>query len=480
MRRTRHAALACGVLGALVGVLLLVAVPAHARVDLSHYVTVVGGPRLGAPAVGRDVRSLQRQLRRADVRPGRIDGRFGPATEAAVRRFQRRQGLTADGVVGPLTAAALSRPKTLVSPGAGLGEPNGSRRVRALQRLLRRAGAAPGPIDGRFGALTAAAVTRFQRSVRLTPDGRVDKATAKVLAKRVAGRSKGRQAPKTTPAPRTTPAPQTPTEQPSAARPGRNSAQRTSSDRGADKGDQGPGLAWLYPLALIPVVALFAAIALLRGTARRRAAYEVPARGGTGEETHSRASLEAIWGPAVERQEWQTPAGVARGERRAAASPPGRSARAVPVAGREQQEVKAPSPPAARSPWAVPAGDREQREEKAPSPPQERFVWDWPALAVEQSARARAERARTGSASWLPAATPPASVRETAPARPYGGHSGPPSHQNGASEERGKEPPSDALGPVRESASAQEGAHQVTAVVGRLREAGRRAYRKRR
>ena len=40
------------------------------------------------------------------------DGVMGPQTRAAVKRFQRRNGLTVDGVVGPQTLAAMGLPTT--------------------------------------------------------------------------------------------------------------------------------------------------------------------------------------------------------------------------------------------------------------------------------------------------------------------------------------------------------------------------------
>ena len=55
------------------------------------------------------------------------------------------------------------------------------RRVRALQRLLRRLGKRPGPVDGLFGPLTEAGVVRFQRSAGIAADGVVGRQTARRL-----------------------------------------------------------------------------------------------------------------------------------------------------------------------------------------------------------------------------------------------------------------------------------------------------------
>ena len=60
------------------------------------------------PLTGQDVRSVQHALRQAGHHVT-VDGRFGPETDIAVTRFQRRHGLDSDGVVDPHTWAALMR-----------------------------------------------------------------------------------------------------------------------------------------------------------------------------------------------------------------------------------------------------------------------------------------------------------------------------------------------------------------------------------
>jgi DNA invertase Pin-like site-specific DNA recombinase len=59
----------------------------------------------------------------------------------------------------------------MVGRGAGYDRRGGSIRVMRLQRHLRRMGLRPGPIDGLYGPLTAAAVARFQRAQGTRVDG---------------------------------------------------------------------------------------------------------------------------------------------------------------------------------------------------------------------------------------------------------------------------------------------------------------------
>jgi murein L,D-transpeptidase YcbB/YkuD len=121
------------------------------------------------------VKALQRQLSWLGFEPGTVDGRYGPITTGAVKRFQQASDLTVDGVVGHGTRDALR---------ASLAQrPSSDRidRVKGLQRQLSWLGYEPGPVDGRYGPLTTAAVARFQDSLELPADGVVDPATHRAL-----------------------------------------------------------------------------------------------------------------------------------------------------------------------------------------------------------------------------------------------------------------------------------------------------------
>jgi peptidoglycan hydrolase-like protein with peptidoglycan-binding domain/DNA invertase Pin-like site-specific DNA recombinase len=65
--------------------------------------------------------------------------------------------------------------------GAGYGVPDDARRVRSLQRMLRRLGWSPGPVDGLFGPRTEAAVARFQQAAGLAADGIAGTRTSRAL-----------------------------------------------------------------------------------------------------------------------------------------------------------------------------------------------------------------------------------------------------------------------------------------------------------
>jgi hypothetical protein len=58
---------------------------------------------------GTQVVVLQRALTRLGFSTGKADGQYGPATTAAVKRFQQSAGLTADGILGPATLRALGQ-----------------------------------------------------------------------------------------------------------------------------------------------------------------------------------------------------------------------------------------------------------------------------------------------------------------------------------------------------------------------------------
>ncbi len=69
------------------------------------------------PYVGDDVATLQDRLLELGFDAGRVDGVFGPRTEAALKSLQREYGMHADGACGPATLRALRQLGRLVVGG---------------------------------------------------------------------------------------------------------------------------------------------------------------------------------------------------------------------------------------------------------------------------------------------------------------------------------------------------------------------------
>jgi len=64
-------------------------------------------PTVKKGSKGDAVKGLQNALNARGYDVGTVDGIFGPATETAVKSFQRDFGLDVDGIVGPYTWEAL-------------------------------------------------------------------------------------------------------------------------------------------------------------------------------------------------------------------------------------------------------------------------------------------------------------------------------------------------------------------------------------
>ena len=141
------------------------------------------------------VRAVQKRLKELGYYKGNADGDFGPATEEAVKEFQKANGLEADGKVGEKTLAkmnaktaisykdahATAAPKSTEKATAKVtntpkptATPNlekdyyltvGSKgkKVETLQRRLIELGWMDGSVTGNYDERTAAAVSAFQK-----------------------------------------------------------------------------------------------------------------------------------------------------------------------------------------------------------------------------------------------------------------------------------------------------------------------------
>jgi len=119
---------------------------------------------------------------------GRARRQHTTLLEQRVTSLEQRQAALEDRTVGDVSylkgRVEGSAPRTeqyVVTSFAGEEESSGRKHgrpsVREIQQALKRAGYDPGPIDGKMGSQTKAAIKAFQRSHRLEPDGVVGRRT---------------------------------------------------------------------------------------------------------------------------------------------------------------------------------------------------------------------------------------------------------------------------------------------------------------
>ena len=153
---------------------------------------------------GADVIAVQQKLKELGFYSGSVDGVYGTGSIAAVKKFQQQNGLTADGLVGSRTyAALLSASSGSSSDSSSSGSSSGTSdsssgssgqtyaegtlsygstgtEVKKMQQALKALGYNVSA-DGSYGALTQMAVTQFQKRNGLTADGVAGSATLKLL-----------------------------------------------------------------------------------------------------------------------------------------------------------------------------------------------------------------------------------------------------------------------------------------------------------
>lgn len=155
--------------------------------------------RLEVGDTGSDVRDLQTKLKKLGFYTGSIDGTFGSGTQSAVKAFQRKYGLTADGIAGSSTMSKLNtlyKNATSSSSSSSSTDDDALRMgatgtaVKELQTMLKKLGYYNGSIDGTFGSGTYSAVRTFQQKNGLIVDGVAGSATLKKISSAVSAADK--------------------------------------------------------------------------------------------------------------------------------------------------------------------------------------------------------------------------------------------------------------------------------------------------
>ena len=81
---------------------------------------------------GTEVRTIQEKLKRWGYYSGSVDGIYGSQTVSAVKKFQKKNGLTVDGIAGTQTLKAMG----ITSSSSSSSSSNNSSNVNLLARVV--------------------------------------------------------------------------------------------------------------------------------------------------------------------------------------------------------------------------------------------------------------------------------------------------------------------------------------------------------
>ncbi len=133
------------------------------------------------------IRGVQLLLSYHGFNPGKIDGAVGDRTRAAIAAFTAANSLPdMSGSYQDLHAALLERlPPAAAAQQAGAPPPTAARiaapNLRLAQSLLAYLGGKPGPVDGKPGPRTRAAIAEYQKSQGAAATGQADPALLAAL-----------------------------------------------------------------------------------------------------------------------------------------------------------------------------------------------------------------------------------------------------------------------------------------------------------
>lgn len=153
--------------------------------------------RLEKGSTGSDVKDLQTKLKKLGYYDAYVDGDYGDTTVAAVKAFQKKYNLTADGVAGSETLKKLdtaykNADSNTSTDDDSLRKGATGTAVKTLQTNLKKLGFYTAYVDGSFGSTTESAVKAFQKKYGLTADGVAGSATLKKIESAVASASSGK------------------------------------------------------------------------------------------------------------------------------------------------------------------------------------------------------------------------------------------------------------------------------------------------